>query len=179
MNMIFAYAIVGTLVLLAALVDDWRSSGRTVFESGDTMLDHLVELLAALLVIIVWPIMLVMMLHALIKRMRQTADDSASNNSKGPFRVRPEDLGERLSREAVEAREHVADPLGAAPALPFGHLNAVWTAFAARLESGDELWTFEATRRYGPGVLEQQHGYVIVRSGHPADHLLCGVRQIR
>jgi hypothetical protein len=81
------------------------------------------------------------------------------------LQVLPEHLLERLSVQQIEKREQVSDPLGAAPELPFGHLNPTWTAFLQSTQSGDELWSF--TARFADYSREQHSGYVIVRAGVP------------
>ena len=48
-------------------------------------------------------------------------------------------LQERLTVMQIEAREVVADPLGAVSDLPFGHLNAAWKTFVEEVGADDEL----------------------------------------
>ncbi len=90
------------------------------------------------------------------------------------FSVRKEDLIEKLSRELVEAREMVIDPLDAVPALPFGHLNAAWTEFTVELDPGCELWSFQRhwQTQYRNNVFE---GYVALRADKIGPHFVSGV----
>ena len=86
------------------------------------------------------------------------------------FAVEPAHLLERLTVGEVEARETVFDPLGAAPNLPFGHLNAAWRAFIEGDTEGDELWSFSADWRTAWDNMERRAGYVRVREGAPGEH---------
>ncbi|WVM93015.1 hypothetical protein ULG90_02285 [Halopseudomonas pachastrellae] len=52
------------------------------------------------------------------------------------FAVTEDHLLESLTVAEIEARERVADPLGAVPDLPFGHLNTAWQEFLAECEEG-------------------------------------------
>lgn len=56
----------------------------------------------------------------------------------------PAALLARISIPAIEAHEGVEDLLGAAPLLPFGHLNRAWQTFLASVQPSDEIWTFAA-----------------------------------
>jgi hypothetical protein len=59
---------------------------------------------------------------------------------------------------------------GAAPNLPFGHLNAAWRAFIEGGTEGDELWSFSADWRTAWDNMERRAGYVRVREGAPGEH---------
>jgi hypothetical protein len=50
------------------------------------------------------------------------------------FAVTRDDLQTQLSIQEIEQREMVFDPLGAAPNVPFGHLNAAWKQFCEGME---------------------------------------------
>lgn len=91
----------------------------------------------------------------------------------GPaYAVEPAHLLKRLAIDEVEARETVFDPLGAAPNLPFGHLNAAWRAFVDGRAEDDELWSFSADWRTVWGNMERRAGYVLVRASEPGEHFL-------
>lgn len=66
---------------------------------------------------------------------------------------------------AVEARETVYDPLGAAPAVPFGFLNRQWQALLAQATTADAVWSFRAVRDGDWGLLDERTGYALVRRG--------------
>lgn len=76
-----------------------------------------------------------------------------------------EHLIERMTREAIEARERVTDPLGAVPEVPFGHLNMLWQAFTDGIEAGDELWRFEARIVSEWETVAVHRGYARLRNG--------------
>lgn len=81
--------------------------------------------------------------------------------------VRREHLQTRMSLEEIERANIVRDPLGAAPELPFGHLNAAWRRFAEQLQEGDELWSFSTPWERQFPMKELRQGYVVVRAGEP------------
>lgn len=89
------------------------------------------------------------------------------------FSVRKEDLIEKLSRELIEEKEMVVDPLNAVPALPFGHLHAAWTGFTEKLQPECELWSFRRhwVTEYRNNVFE---GYVAIQSNTIGPHFVSG-----
>ncbi len=60
------------------------------------------------------------------------------------FAVTRGDLQTQLSIQEIETRERVLDPLGAAPNVPFGHLNSAWKRFCEGMDTLDSLWSFTA-----------------------------------
>ena len=64
-----------------------------------------------------------------------------------PFRIRRRDLRYAFTQAEIEARECVYDPLGAVPALPFGHLNPAWRRYADTLEPRARLRASSKARR--------------------------------
>ena len=79
------------------------------------------------------------------------------------FAVRPRDLQEVLTIDAIEARELVMDPLGAVPGLPFGHINAGWAQFKVQLQPGSEICSF--SRKFRNSTSTRYEGYVEVSNG--------------
>lgn len=85
-----------------------------------------------------------------------------SRGSSHPAAPEPEfwcqlgDLIEVVRPSEVEAIEKVADPLGKAPGLPFGHLHAGWVQLKQQVRAGDNVWRFtiagrdtqDSTQRY-------------------------------
>lgn len=62
----------------------------------------------------------------------------------------------------IEFWETVDDPLGAAPPVPFGHLNPAWEAF--KQEAGNAtLWRFYGRADSGWGMDWRHDGYVALR----------------
>ncbi len=86
--------------------------------------------------------------------------------------MRAETLVARTSIEAVEAEWQVADPLGGAPELPFGHLNTRWRALVAAMQEGDQLWRFEADRG-DRWFKERVGGYAVLRGAEPVTYWAC------
>jgi hypothetical protein len=88
------------------------------------------------------------------------------------FAVRPCDLVQRLALAEIEAREQVTDPLGAVPALPFGHLHAAWQAFLNGQDELIELWSFASTADNEWGDPVYREGYVVVQDGSPSRYFI-------
>lgn len=123
--------------------------------------------LAAVAVVVVWPAALYMKGKEIFGKKSESALDEERE-----FAVERSHLQERLSVLQIEAREMVTDPLGAVPDLPFGHLNAAWKTFVEGVGADDELWSFTAPWQTTWGRREIRTGYVVVRDGVPAAHLL-------
>lgn len=118
---------------------------------------------------LLWPLLLGFVLWGAVVRGERVL---GSEPPEQPFAVAAVHLVEHMTREQIEQRERVVDPLDAVPDRPFGHLHATWQRFAAGLQAGDELWSFRAEDRDRLGALHERRGYVVVRSGRPGAHLL-------
>lgn len=130
-------------------------------------------LLTAFAIIALWPLALgVTAWEFMQKRMIDRKDEQKK------FAVLRDQLKERLSEEEIARRELVADPLHAAPALPFGHLNAAWEALRVSRPSGSELWSFESHWKPARGPQEFRAGYVIVYKGITGSYVLTILRQL-
>lgn len=124
--------------------------------------------LAALLVVVVWPAAVYMKAMEMFKN-----KDGAEVEEEREFAVERQHLLERLTVQEVEKREVVTDPLKAAPELPFGHLHAAWKEFlSGHSEGGGELWSFSARWQTTWGRKELRSGYVLVQNGSPGAHFL-------
>lgn len=88
------------------------------------------------------------------------------------FAVTRGDLQTQLSVQEIEQREIVFDPLGAAPHVPFGHLNTAWKKFCEGMEPFDSLWSFTSHWTSAWGSKEIRQGYVIVRGGEIGRHFI-------
>jgi len=126
--------------------------------------DILAPGLTGLLVVLAWPGALLWTAKIKFKRWQQDRRIAASEASR-VFSIKRGDLVEKVEVAAVEARETVFDPLGAAPAVPFGFLNPQWQAFLARATPADEVWSFRALRDGDWGLLDERTGYALVRRG--------------
>lgn len=129
--------------------------------------------LAAVAVVVVWPAALYMKGKEIFGKKSESALDEERE-----FAVERSHLQERLTVLQIEAREVVADPLGAVPDLPFGHLNAAWKTFVEEVGADDELWSFTAPWQTKWGRKEIRAGYVVVRGGVPASHFLTMWKEI-
>lgn len=126
----------------------------------------LVPVLAAITVVIFWPV------AAWLKIMDIWILRRRSSTAHREFAVERDHLERPLSLNEVEAREVVSDPLGAVSELPFGHLNAAWSSFLGHRSPGDELWSFNARCRTAWGRTEFRSGYVLVRDSQPGPYFL-------
>ncbi len=88
------------------------------------------------------------------------------------FAVTRGDLQAQLSIQEVERQEMVFDPLGAAPNVPFGHLNTAWKKFCEGMEPHDTLWSFTAHWTCAWGSKDIRQGYVIVRGEETGRHFM-------
>lgn len=88
------------------------------------------------------------------------------------FAVMRDDLLMQLSISEIEQRELVFDPLGAAPNVPFGHLNTAWKKFCEGLDPLDSLWSFNAHWTSAWGSKDVRQGYVIVRGEEIGRHFI-------
>lgn len=123
--------------------------------------------LAAIAVVAVWPVAVFMKAKELFQK-----KESYVSPEEREFVVEREHLLERLTVQEIERREVVADPLKAAPELPFGHLNAAWQDFLKGHADGAELWSFSARWQTTWGRKELRCGYVVLHDGVPGTHFL-------
>lgn len=94
------------------------------------------------------------------------ADLDESEDDEDHFVVKRRHLVQRMTVAEIEEIELVNDPLGAAPKLPFGHLNEVWKRFLSERTNGSQLWAFQA-RRQNFGAVDCVEGYAEVNDGIP------------
>jgi hypothetical protein len=104
------------------------------------------------LILLIWPVVLVI----LILDMYFSSKDHWTPDPEAAFNCRRQHLVRVVAPEAAEAEAKVVDPLGRAPDLPFGHLNAGWHSLLADRQIGDSLWYFEV-----PGA---KRGYALVQA---------------
>lgn len=146
--------------------DEWQDPALQAPESP--VVTRLVEVIVLLLLSLVWPVAVCLKLADI----RQTRRNKRAKR----FPVQRSWLRQRLTIEQVEQQETVADPLGAAPALPFGFFNQAWLNFVAALRKEDELWRFEAPERLSGVYSNMLRGYVIVRRRQPEDFFVTQYR---
>ena len=129
-----------------------------------------VSITVAVVTVVIWPVTVLMQCRAywLYKSEGHLGHKAEEEH----FKVAPQHLVERLTREAIETRETVQDPLQGAPEVPFGHLYPAWQAFLANhgRASQSELWSFSAQWQPPWGRQVRVEGYVLVQNGLPAHH---------
>lgn len=129
--------------------------------------DVLGPALLGLLIVPFWP---VLFFFEMKSRIFGEANRPASEEPE--FAVTRNDLQTQLSIPEIEKREMVFDPLGAAPNVPFGHLNAAWKKFCEGTEPNDSLWSFNACWTSAWGSKDIRQGYVIVRGEEIDRHFI-------
>ena len=161
---VFGYLILGALSGLFALVrnyDDLRQKfafGKLAFTA-----------FAVVAIFVLWPLFVVPAIYEpIVRRLRV--------RPKPAFKILRRELGQAVSIEAVEERERVEDPLGAVPALPFGHLNPAWMQFKAGLASGSQLSPF--SKIHEDGIKERYLGYAEVGNGPVTRWFFTSIRPI-
>jgi len=145
----------------------------------------LAPVLTAAAIVLVWPVAVWIDARAAWRdRRQQVAREAEVDEILQPSRgVRREHLRERLTRAGIEAREFVIDPLGAAPAAPFGLLNRAWLSVVEHERPGDQWWSFERVGRLPPHNdpnnggrrTGRMRGYAIVRRGRPVAAFICEI----
>jgi hypothetical protein len=121
--------------------EPWWKELRSTFlpKKGGGWKDALITLLGFSILSIAWPVLALWMLINIFS-------GNASWRSKLPeaaFACQPAHLRKAVTQPEAETLGTVIDPLGRAPTLPFGHLNAGWLAFLGMEAEGFALWYFE------------------------------------
>lgn len=132
-------------------------------------------LLFIALILLVWPPAIAMALteHFYPGTMRWTPAPPYA------FTCHRKHLVRVVAPRVAEAEALVVDPLGRAPALPFGHLNAGWRALLAAMTSGDKLWYFEVPGHTPvSGGAQQQPQWSLPR-GDKRGYALVRMRKVR
>lgn len=162
-------AAVFVIVMGAHLLKKRNDSGsiRDILDAMDPnrkkisyrILSHVVApVLLGITLVVIWPL-------AVFLKAKELLDKKSGSETTGSeqreFEVSREDLQERLSIDDIESHERVIDPLGAVPALPFGHLHSAWIAFLNSIGPDDAVWSYSANWT-ALGRKELREGYVIV-----------------
>lgn len=183
-----SYLLVGAALLIGLLIhhrltrvprSDWVRAAMEAMEPERRALGYKVRAdlaapaLAGVFVWAFWPMALAMMAKWKLDEVREGRCTSGSGR-RGAERpeVEPKDLLQPATIEEIEQREIVQDPLGAVPAVPFGHLAAGWIRFRSQLEPEDEIWAFRAVRSDDWGGEEQLSGFAAVRRGEIMGHFV-------
>lgn len=129
--------------------------------------DVLGPALIGALIVPFWPVLVFFKVKVLV-----FGEPNRSPIDEPEFAVARDDLQTQLSLQEIEQREIVFDPLGAAPNVPFGHLNAAWTKFCEGMEHNDSLWSFTAHWTSAWGGKDIRQGYVIVHGEGIGAHFI-------
>jgi len=147
-----AYLITGMVVLyLLRMLNIWLNRTRTdqhwLQELLSTFIpskainwrDELLALLLISLIAVAWPVVLIWILIDILS----VNANWRSQLPEAAFTCQPLNLRRVVSRVDAETLGAVIDPLGRAPAMPFGHLHEGWLAFIGKEAEGLALWYFE------------------------------------
>lgn len=129
--------------------------------------DVLFPALFSLLIVPFWPV-----LFFFEMKMRFFDKGKRFTSEEPEFAVTRNELQTLFSLHEIEHLEMVFDPLGAAPNVPFGHLNAAWKKFCEGMEPNDSLWSFTAHWTSAWGSKDIRQGYVIVRGEEIGAHFI-------
>ena len=124
-----------------------------------------IPVLAGVVLWWVWPL-------AVYEKVKNLMDGSREVRKEVPkeFAVIKAHLLQPRTIDEIEQAERVEDPMGAAPHLPFGHLNQVWEEFKKNVRMEDQLWEFSAPWTADWGRQEIREGYVILREDAINEH---------
>jgi len=139
--------------------------------------DLIIPVIALTLALIFWPAAIIWVIK---DRLERRAYENREIKEPEVFKVEKEHLKEQVSIEDVEILEVVSDPLGAAPEIPFGHLNTAWQEFKEKIQPDNELWSFSAQWTSEWGYRDQRLGYATTKSGEsePEESLIVLIKGI-
>jgi hypothetical protein len=149
---------------------DFAKSLTKMMGKEETLLDKLKEAgvysIGLVCVLFGWPGFVIWF----IKEKRNDAVQQKFYNAPD-FNCLPEYLITEVNPVDAEITSYVIDPLGAVPALPFGHLNTGWVNFLADMtDDRDQMWSFyvpkgsKCGKHYRPASSDIR-GYAKVREG--------------
>lgn len=148
------------------------------FQSERTRRDKLIYLvmfpLTTSLFAVAWPVAIYFQVHGIYSSRKRKAEEEAQK-----FSVARVNLVRQMTVEEIEQHEHVTDPMGAVPDLPFGYLNAAWSQFKSNLLPHDSIWSFSAQWTASWGSRQIREGYVIVRADNIGPHFLTSLRWLK
>lgn len=146
-----AYFSVGPIILIYFGIKSWieyreRSdfikSVQEMMGTKATLKDQIktyaMYFIAGLIVLVAWPVFVAWVSYEKYKEYRDMLE-----RRKPKFFCTSGYLIRKISAFEAEQDSLVIDPLGMAPSIPFGHLNAAWCEFLAKIEEGDDMWLYE------------------------------------
>lgn len=146
--------------------------------------DRILEIVAAGLILLVWPVMPVALGIDEYLKKRRAQQQGGNKLSLYDFDEKPEGEGkttlengcwpehliEVVDIHTIPNHHMIYDPMNRVPALPFGFLNTAWNDFVSKVRSDDEVHQFLVRKgqpygNYGFRADEDIHGYAIKRDG--------------
>jgi hypothetical protein len=127
-------------------------------------------LLGFVVLIVVWPFAWFVGFMSVWEHYRRKAKDKAA-----VFSVKRKHLKTLCQLPDVEKNSLIRDPLGAVPALPFGHLNKVWCDFVQKKPDDAQLWSFDFVWGDRYGHKDRRSGYAWLRGREVADWVILGM----
>mgnify|MGYP003334556811 FL=1 len=136
------------------------------------VLKHVLKpLLGFVILTFVWPLAWFVGFMAVWEDWRRKAKDKRAE-----FVVKRKYLKSPCQLSLVEQSNLVDDPLGAVPALPFGHLNAVWSDFVLKRPDAAELWSFACVWENRYGRKDQRQGYAWLLNREITDWVVLDIK---
>ena len=188
MKYLIAYLAIGVVTLAVILIQQYLQRRRDVSRDfvamlaalkqekksfGEFLAERLASILGGLVVITGWPVAIIVLIKTVLSDARRK-----KVLEQNKFRIRPEDLLEKITIKNIEILERVVEPFDAVPDLPFGHLNAAWMRYLDELPIGSELWSF-ATQWTPPyGEIEKVEGYVARANDEMGPHFITIQREL-
>lgn len=152
------------------------------------------RLLPGIFLVLLWPFWPILILIRLWIAYRQSSDTSRRHTQKrhhgdrstGDSEIAEDDsftkphdrvilVAERIERvdvDDIERSHQIADPLGAVPALPFGHLNRAWLHLKEQLTPERSLWRFRCERVGLYADYVAYEGYAVFENDTYVDHMV-------
>lgn len=143
-------------------------------------------LLGCVVIPVIWPVVLLAVLLVIVLKLIDrdkplglyTSQDSSPDDCQqsaltSKLIATPSVLMRLVSVSLAEQANTVhADGV---PPLPFGHLNHAWQLFVARIQDGDELWTFQVSHPADDGHASAPsvtQGFALLRQGQIVDEFI-------
>lgn len=171
----YGYTALGLVTVVAFLwwndfdLKDWLKWRKEEAQRSHLWRTVIVPLAVITFLIAIWPVVVVIVAYQYfgegVGNRRQPSGLQLASGER-PSEVRLCDLGTPLSVADLEAKEVVVDPLGAAPAVAFGHLNPAWIKFRKGIAPEDQLQPFDVIWESSRFFTERRTGYARVRGNH-------------
>ena len=177
------YMVPGVLVAACLLINKWRTRPSefaynlmSIIGKNLSLWDRLKELLVFFLaifcVLVGWPAFFIWLPFYWRQQKRNKAWQAIPD-----FDCAPQYLVHQVTPTEAESLHVIHDPLGFVPEIAFGHMNKAWKEFVARIESGEELWSFLVpkggkTGKYQFEAESEVTGYARIKDGAVVEEFL-------